>query len=420
MRNDGPGMSRGTKIILGLTAVILLLSAAFLFSISGKDITNRAEQFLLQLEQNRQSQVQTNDEAELARVQEQSATPKPETEATAEPKATPAPEIHFSIAAAGTVNAPRLIRESVLQDDGDYDFLPVFEGISQAMQGADMSIVTLETMTAENLPYQSYNAPPSLLSALKQIGIDLVSLATEHALDHGYEALALTRADLNSAGLSWCGLEGEDTRLSIGGLRIAVLSGTYGFSEQSHRNGDTDRISSLGQAITNKIASVRADGVNLVIVIPHWGIKNSPDISEEMRIQAREWAAAGADLILGAHPNVVLPSEMLHVERPDGRLHDCLVYYSLGALLTDGRNAENSAGVIARISLYYDPESRLVDFERVNNFPTYIAQVKKEDEQNWRVLIAGEDLPDLPWEEQQGALSAKAIIEEVLDATENP
>lgn len=46
------------------------------------------------------------------------------------------------------------------------------------------------------------------------------------------------------------------------------------------------------------------DGANIVVVLPHWGTKNRVQTPDTVQTMAREMAQAGADVILGTHPNV--------------------------------------------------------------------------------------------------------------------
>ena len=65
------------------------------------------------------------------------------------PTATPALEPkRLTIAAAGTIYAPKTVRESVQEGTDHYDFMTTFEGLSGALENADLSIVTLETLAA--------------------------------------------------------------------------------------------------------------------------------------------------------------------------------------------------------------------------------------------------------------------------------
>ena len=78
----------------------------------------------------------------------------------------------------------------------EYDFSYVYDDIKHYTEDADITIGSLETTFAgEEKGYSNYptfNSPDSLATALKNIGVDVVSLAGNHALDYGYTGLCRT------------------------------------------------------------------------------------------------------------------------------------------------------------------------------------------------------------------------------------
>ena len=76
------------------------------------------------------------------------------------------------------------------KETGEYDFSYVYEDIEHYTKSSDITIGSLETTFAgEDKGYSNYptfNTPDSLATALKNIGLDVVSLAGNHALDYGY------------------------------------------------------------------------------------------------------------------------------------------------------------------------------------------------------------------------------------------
>ena len=126
-----------------------------------------------------------------------------------------------------------------LKDDGKYDFEDMFKKIKYELQECDYLIGNLETPIAgiENkytyIPF-SFNTPSSFLSALKTIGVDLVSTANNHCLDRGFEGLNNTIDNLDNYGIKHTGTfkteEDRNTILieKIEGIKFAFISYTYG------------------------------------------------------------------------------------------------------------------------------------------------------------------------------------------------
>ena len=231
----------------------------------------------------------------------------------------------------------------------------------------------------------------------------------------------MTMTALNSQRINYCGIDeaaGTDSvqMLSVNGISIAVLAYTYGLSNKSIAGGDIFRIPvfSLERAIRD-ITLARTKGANLILVLPHWGKKNSIEISDTMRETARQLAEAGADVIAGAHSNVASDVEILETERADGRKHHTLVCYSLGAFLMDARSEENASGMILEAEIEYDPRVRQTCVVSYDAVPLYIYQGINEGERVWRVIDVLDDecVAALTADNRTGALRAKERIEEL-------
>ena len=282
--------------------------------------------------------------------------------------------------------------------------------------------MTLETGTAgQDRGFDNANTAPELLDALRGCGVDLLALATERALDKGYEGLELTIQSITSRGLAYAGVNTEGgrcsaTMMSVDGVQVAVLSYTYGLSDEGYNKTSSDRRSVVAmmdaQRMTEDIRQARAEGANVVVVLPHWGKKNIGDTPASVRRLAVQLAEAGADVILGTHPNVPQGMERLTVKRSDGLDHEAVVCYSLGSLLTDSRMAENTAGMVAQVSVTYDPATRRVTLGELRCMPVYIARQREENKFVYRVVDAErtDALEGLSEEERLAAKEAAEII----------
>ena len=131
---------------------------------------------------------------------------------------------------------------------------------------------------------------------------------------------------------------------------------------------------------------------------------------------AVQLAEAGADVILGTHPNVPQGVERLTVTRADGLTHETVVCYSLGSLLTDSRTAENTSGMVAHVSVTYDPATRCTTLGEMYCTPVYIARQRISDETVYRVVDA-ESAPALERLSQAEREAAQRAVQLVRDAT---
>ena len=422
-------LSVGTIVMLLLTAAVIVGCVAFMLVLSGGEAGSRAGELLAQA---RTYASQAAPQATVAPTAAPAASPVPSPSASATAQPTPMPEkATVRLAAAGTVYAPKAVRQSAQTGTEQYDFTPVFAALTDTLSAADLAIATLETTTAgSDKGYGNYNTPPQILDALRACGIDLISLATERALDKGYDGLSITAGELTSRGLFCAGVDPDGTgsratMVRVGGVQIAVLAYSYGLSEEgsAKTNGDSRGALAMldAQRMTEDIAAARMDGANLVVVLPHWGTKNKQATPESVRTMARTLAQAGADVILGTHPNVVQGIERITTTRSDGLDYDTVVCYSLGSLLTDSRAEENTAGMIVTLEATYDPASRRVTLGELQVTPVYIARTRQSDESVYRVVPTddGAALEQLEESEQIAAVRAAEIVEAIHETEAN-
>lgn len=421
-------VSLGTIFMLALTALVLAGCVFLLSMMIGDGLEEKTDALIRTLtEQGLFEHVSAPKESDASTAAmfffAEEETPPPS--AVPAPTPTPIPQpstIH--IAAAGTLYAPKAVRESV-QERGGFDFGPVFEGLGDTLSAADLAIATLETMTAgKDKGFGNYNTAPEILDALRGCGIDLLSLATERALDKGYEGLDLTISELTARGLAYVGVNPEGTgsratMLRVDGVQVAVLAYTYGLSGDGEEQTRGDRLGVVSmiktQQMVEDIRQARVDGANLVIVLPHWGTKNKPEVADHLRSTARTLAQAGADVIIGTHPNVAQEIERITVTRADGLEYDAAICYSVGMLLTDARTQENTAGMVAHVTVTYDPVSRRTTLGEMYCTPVYIARQSEDGKAKYRIVDAESEaaLSLLDEAEQENARRAMERIKNV-------
>lgn len=427
------GVSVGTIVMLLLTALVIAGCAFFLTAIAGEDLYAKTGELFRSLTEQGVFAPHSSGEPQTDEPEQEDSVPvaSQEQPTAIAPSPTPVPAAStFTLAAAGTVYAPKVVRQGAEEETDHYDFAPVFAGLGTALSEADLAVATLETTTAgKEAGYGNYNTPAQILDALRDAGVDLIALATERALEKGYEGLDLTVSELTARGLAYAGVNPDGggvsaTMMSVGGVQVAVLSYTYGLSDEGREKTREDSQGVLAMLETERVVSditkARVDGANVVIVLPHWGTKNKTETPENIRTMARAMAEAGADIILGTHPNVVQGVERLSVARSDGLTYEAVVCYSLGCLLTDARTEENTAGMIAHLSVTYDPVTRRASLGELTYTPVYIARQREGSASVYRVVDAqnAQALSALEEGEQEAARRAAEIVREAVGQSE--
>ncbi|HLK13489.1 MAG TPA: CapA family protein [Fimbriimonadaceae bacterium] len=223
-----------------------------------------------------------------------------------------------TIAAVGDVMLARWVGRRIEREGP----ARVLQGVRGALRSADLVCGNLECAltTAPATAHKSIilHAKPGALPALK--GLSVLSLVNNHAGDCGPAGLADSAQRLRGVGIEPLVSPSEPVILSRGGVRFAFL----GLIDLP---GDH-----LVPGWARLVAQIRPSCDVLVAAI-HWGVEGSPQPSHAQRLAAKELAEAGVDVILGSHPHVLQPIQIL--EGRDRR--PCLVAYSLGNFVFDAK-----------------------------------------------------------------------------------
>jgi poly-gamma-glutamate capsule biosynthesis protein CapA/YwtB (metallophosphatase superfamily) len=189
----------------------------------------------------------------------------------------------------------------------------VDDGVVEAAREADLFVLNLECCIAERGERWSdpekpffFRAPPTAAELLVHLGVDCVTLANNHALDYGAEALLETFEHLRGAGVAWVGA-GADRELARrpavlehDGFRLAVL----GCSDHPREYGAGDDAPGIAYGLGWVPGAVAATEAEAVLVTPHWGPNMAEEPLPRVRAAAATLRAAGATLVAGHSAHV--------------------------------------------------------------------------------------------------------------------
>jgi poly-gamma-glutamate synthesis protein (capsule biosynthesis protein) len=193
-----------------------------------------------------------------------------------------------------------------------------FAQVSDLLGRADLAIGTLEcALTGEEVT-QTYTAPyiflspPSFAASLALGGIDVVTLANNHADDGGREGVLSTMAALDRHGIHHVGAgrdwaESRQPRIIlVNGWRVAFLAySDRPTTSPTETEPGANRLDPEGLAESEiRAASELAD---LVIVMVHWGEENWTEPTLRQRRLAHRMVRVGADMVIGSHPHRLQP-----------------------------------------------------------------------------------------------------------------
>ncbi|MEX2464522.1 MAG: CapA family protein [Gaiellaceae bacterium] len=214
-----------------------------------------------------------------------------------------------------------------------YDFRPMFTPIRPIVRRADLAICHVETPIGAGAPstYPIFNSPPELAPAIAWAGFDACTTASNHSVDRGESGIRTTLRILERAGVRHTGTarsQREARRillLPVGGIRVALLSYTYGANGLPVPHPWSVSLISQAKVVADARRARRL-GADLVLASFHWGVEYSHEPNEQQVTLARFLLRRGVvDAIVGQHAHVVQP-----IRRIAGRF----VVYGEGNLLS--------------------------------------------------------------------------------------
>lgn len=283
------------------------------------------------------------------------------------------------IAAVGDI----LCQMDMIEDaysNGVYDFSSMFSNITKFVKNSDIAIGTLETNFIEGKysGVKKYNSPVEFLTAVKQSGIDLVSLAHNHELDYGLAGLNETIARIEEQEMSITGIpnnkENENKEFTgiikeINGIKIAFIGYTYGLSNENELPEEEKSVANIySEELAKKDLEYAKENSNYIIAIMHWGDVNTSAISEYQNNITAFLVNNGVDMILGTHPAVVEPMKI--VQDTEGK--NILVAYSLGNYISTLNYENADVELILNIQIAKTSDSDKAVLQKVDYTPIYV------------------------------------------------
>lgn len=269
-----------------------------------------------------------------------------------------------------------LIYASGAQPDGTYQFDSMYARTADTIAAADIAYINQETICGgTELGLQSYptfNSPYEILDAVANAGFDWLSTSSNHSMDVGEQGIRNQLAHIETLGLTQTGTHGDESDaqtyrvMNKNGLRIGVLSYTYGLNGFVLPQGKEYLVDLIDEEkIQSDMEAIQAIS-DVQIVSMHWGEEYQFVPNEEQQQLAQLLSDLGADVIIGTHPHVLQPADILTGEAGN----ETLVWYSLGNFVSAQDVNDRMLGGMAQWTLVYHPQDASVSFEEVSFTPT--------------------------------------------------
>ncbi len=244
-----------------------------------------------------------------------------------------------------------------------YDFSDFFKEAKSYFTATDLAVANLEvtlggTESGSYLGYPTFNCPDTLLDTVEDSGIDLLLTANNHCYDTGVYGLKRTVQQIKlRKALDFLGTKEAETDPTyiikdVGGIKIGMTCFTYeNKSTAAGRksiNGNLisaeanplinsfsyENIEEFYQTAQTVIDNMKKDKADATVFYIHWG--------EEYQLKENTWQDTiaqklcnmGIDVIVGGHPHVVQPIDLLTSE---DSTHQTVCLYSMGNSISNQR-----------------------------------------------------------------------------------
>lgn len=272
-----------------------------------------------------------------------------------------------TLASFGDLLMHRPIIEACLMEE-EYDFSSLFRYVSGDVRSYDYCVANLETSLGGpdcGIRYQGspkFNCPDAIVDAAADAGFQMLLTANNHCADTGAAGVLRTVDVVRQKGLATLGSgksaeESKYAVVDINGIKIGMLCYTYAttasvdgapgfnFQDPISQPGlvnyflNTD-LPGLYAQVSADLEMLKQEGAEATVVYIHWGEEYMLTASGNQPAIAQRLCDLGVDVIIGGHPHVVEPIELLTSSvNPE---HRCICIYSLGNAVSNQRREEMS------------------------------------------------------------------------------
>lgn len=259
-----------------------------------------------------------------------------------------------SFAFAGDIMLDRGVRRSVIKNlNGDYSAL--FNNLD-VFKNSDIAFANLESVASDKgkdiYNLYSFRMDPVAIPAIKNAGINILSVANNHVGDWGLSAYIDSLERLKENGLLYTGggnnkTEAETpTIIEKNGMKIGFLAFSDVGPSSMDAGENTPGILLASDPDFDTIIQNAAKQVDYLVVSFHFGIEYKTIHDTRQEKLSHEAVDDGAKIVIGGHPHVPEDTEVYN---------NSFIAYSLGNLIFDQSwSAPTMQGMILEMKLYKD------------------------------------------------------------------
>lgn len=355
----------------------------------------------------------------------------PETAATEPPQTEAPPTLEIAkatISVTGDILPHIPVINTGLRGD-TYNYDSIFTYIKDYASQADFTVANLETTLAgeENgyaySGFPKFNCPDAMVDALKNAGFDMLLTANNHSYDTDAFGLNRTQEVIADRGLLHLGTtqsadEAKYLVQDINGIKVGMVCYTYGqisgSTGQKSVNGrpisqslteqinvfDYTKLNQFYSEMEELLAAMKAEGAEATVLFIHWGNEYQLKPNSYQTAIAQKMCDLGVDVIVGGHPHVIEPVELLTSSTDPA--HRTLCVYSVGNAVSNQRGSNMNMntghtedGMLFSFTFvkYFDGS---VFLDSAEILPTWVYIRSSGSSKSYEILPLDMEIPD--WE----------------------
>ena len=341
--------------------------------------------------------------------------PEPETEIQTESEtAYVYPEKDITIGSTGCMLLHSPFIDSYPDAEGNYDFSTIYKYITPYYSAPDFMTCEFEgSLAGPDAGYSGYPlflSPDVIIENIKDSGVDLQFLATNHVYDGGSDGFHRTMQVYDEKNIAFSGIRENSTAKQyvveeINGIKVGFIDYVYETDgEGTNLNGiplmqedwdlvnsfDYNDLDSFYKEIQSNIASMKSEGAQFIIAQMHWGIEYQLEEADYQDEMAQKLCDLGVNAIIGGHPHCEQPIDVLDTSDGSGHMF-CI--YSEGNALSNQRTylmdemptGHTEDGAMVTLTLHQNGDGS-VEIKDIDLLPTWVYRYQDNDGSKYYIL----------------------------------
>ena len=324
------------------------------------------------------------------------------------------PEKDITIGSTGCMLLHSPFIDSYPDAEGNYDFSTIYKYITPYYSAPDFMTCEFEgSLAGPDAGYSGYPlflSPDVIIENIKDSGVDLQFLATNHVYDGGSDGFHRTMQVYDEKNIAFSGIRENSTAKQyvveeINGIKVGFIDYVYETDgEGTNLNGiplmqedwdlvntfDYNDLDSFYKEMQSNIASMKSEGAQFIIAQMHWGIEYQLEEADYQDEMAQKLCDLGVNAIIGGHPHCEQPIDVLDTSDGSGHMF-CI--YSEGNALSNQRTylmdemptGHTEDGVMVTLTLHQNNDGS-VEIKDVDLLPTWVYRYQDNDGSKYYIL----------------------------------